>query len=177
MIKYRADLPKLMRELGLPMISAEIGVAEGLFSADLLKAGMEKHFLVDIWKSEPVKGDGSSPQSWHDKNYADAIERVKPFGEKAVILKGFSKGMSIHVPDNSLGLVYLDAGHSYADVYMDLAVWIHKLVKGGIMAGHDFLNKAYGVQRAVYDFANGKYKVNVIHEDKDEDAGFFFLNK
>ena len=176
-IKYRRQLPEFMKELGLPMVSAEIGVAEGYFSADLLAGGMDKHYLIDIWKTENVQGDGASDQEWHDKNYRAAMFRVKKFGDRAIVLKGFSEAMSIHVPDNSLGLVYLDGGHSYADVYMDLTVWIHKAVSGAIIAGHDYLNKSYGVMRAVQDFTNGKYKVHVIPEDKDEDAGFFFLNK
>lgn len=176
-LKYRRDIPLLMKELGLPMIGVEIGVAEGYNSADLLAGGLEKLYMVDIWKTEKVEGDGSSDQEWHDKNYRATMFRVKKFGDKAVILKGFSEAMSIHVPDNSLGLVYLDGGHSYADVYMDLTIWIHKAVHGAVIAGHDYLNRSYGVRRAVEDFTNGKYKVHVIEENKDEDSGFYFLNK
>lgn len=166
-----------MRELKLPMVAAEIGVAEGYNSADLLTNGIEKLYCVDIWKTEKVLGDGSFDQEWHDKNYRVAMHRLEPFGDRAVILKGFSEKMAIHVPDNSLGLLYLDAGHSYADVYVDLTVWIPKVVDGGIVAGHDYLNNAYGVYRAVEDFTNGKFKVRVIPEDKSEDAGFWFINK
>lgn len=177
MIKYRADLPKLMHELGLPMISAEIGVAEGYFSADLLTSGMDKHYLIDIWNHEDVTGDGSMDQEWHNKNYRATMHRIAKHIDKAVILKGFSEAMSVKVPDNSLGLVYIDAGHSYPDVFMDLTIWLPKLVKGGICAGHDYLNQSYGVKRAVEDFTDGKYEVHLIQEDKDEDAGFYFFNK
>jgi hypothetical protein len=177
MIKHRTQLPDLMRELKLPMMAAEIGVAEGYFSAELLHGGMEKLYMVDIWRTENVKGDGSMPQEWHDKNYNSAMLRVGNFLDKVVILKGFSEAKSIHVPDNSLGLVYLDAGHSYEDVFKDLTVWIPKLIEGGIMAGHDYLNKAYGVYEAVEYFTNGKFTVNIITENKDEDSGFWFLNK
>jgi hypothetical protein len=176
-LKYRRDIPLLMKEFNLPMIGAEIGVAEGYNSADLLSNGIEKLYMIDIWKTENVKGDGSMDQKWHDKNYNDAINKVSKFGNKAIILKGFSQAMSILVPDNSLGFVYLDAGHSYEDVYNDLSVWIHKLVNGGIMAGHDYLNKSYGVMNAINNFTYGRYKVHIIEEDKEEDAGFWFLNK
>lgn len=176
-INYRRDLPALMRELNLPMIGTEIGCAEGFNSADLLEAGLEKLYMIDIWKTEKVEGDGSMDQEWHDKNYRSAMFRVKKFGDRAVILKGFSEAMSVKVPDNSLGLVYIDAGHSYPDVFMDLTIWLPKLIKGGICAGHDYLNQSYGVKRAVEDFTNGKYEVHLIPEDKDEDAGFWFLKK
>jgi hypothetical protein len=167
-----------MKELGLPMTAVEIGVAEGYNSADLLAGGIEKLFMVDIWKTENVQGDGASDQEWHDKNYRAALFRVKQYGDRAVILKGFSEAMSIHVPDNSLGLVYLDGGHSYADVYLDLITWINKAVDGAIIAGHDYSTKAYGVARAVQEFAsNYGYQVHLIPEDKEEDAGFYFLKK
>jgi hypothetical protein len=176
-VKYRNQLPDFMRELDLPMIAAEIGVAEGNFSKDLLAGGIDKLYLVDIWKTESVKGDGSSPQEWHDKNYSNMLKHIEPYKEKSVVLKGFSEAMSIRIPDGSLGMVYLDAGHSYDDVFKDLTVWIHKLVPGGIMAGHDYLARQYGVWDAVHAFTNGKYKVMTIPENKDEDAGFYFINK
>lgn len=171
-LNYRRDIPQFMKELGLPLIGAEIGVAEGFNAADLLRNGMEKLYLVDIWQQADVKGDGSNNDEWHDKNYRAAMFRIDAWIDKAVVLKGFSKDMVKLVPDESLGLVYLDAGHSYPDVYMDLLMWYPKLIKGGLMAGHDFLNKSYGVYQAVVDFGKG---FEVIPEDKDEDAGFYFL--
>lgn len=167
-----------MRDLKLPMTAVEIGCAEGLFSNDLLTGGIEKLYMVDNWGTiSGQKGDGGFEQEWHNKNYQDAVKRVERFGDKAVILRGMSDAMSIHVPDNSLGLVYIDCDHSYEGVFKDLSVWIHKLVDGGIMAGHDYLARQYGVKKAVADFTHGKFTVYLIPEDKDEDAGFYFLNK
>ena len=77
------------------------------------------------------------------------------------------------VPDNSLGLLYLDAGHDYDSVMGDLVTWYPKVVKGGVIAGHDFLNPAYGVNRAVMEFAQSE--VFTISENKNEDAGFLFI--
>jgi len=177
-LKYRRQLPEFLKELGLPLIGAEIGTAEGLFSNDLLNGGLEKLYSVDAWATIPgQKGDGGFDQAWHDKNYQDAVKRLEPHGEKSVILRGLSGAMSIHVPDNSLGLVYVDCDHSYEGCFKDLCVWMPKLVEGGVMAMHDFLARQYGVKKAVEDFTHGKYTVHLIPEDKDEDAGAYFLNK
>ena len=173
MVKYRAELPKLLKELGLPLIGAELGVAEGFFSNDLLNGGLEKLYMVDAWATLNVKGDGASPQEWHDTNMNDAIKRVSKHGEKAIICLGLTTDMCHLVPDNSLGLLYLDAGHSYEAVMADLMAWFPKLVKGGVCAGHDFKNTAYGVERAVMEFAQSK--VYTIPENKQEDAGFLFI--
>jgi hypothetical protein len=177
MIRYRAELPKLVKELGLPLIGAELGVAEGYFANDLLTNGLEKLYMVDAWATLNVSGDGASPQSWHDKNMNDALKRVSKHGDKAVICRGLTTDMCHLVPDKSLGLLYLDAGHSYEAVMADLKAWFPKVVDGGIIAGHDYLSPQYGVFDAVRDFTAGRFQIYTIHENSKEDAGFMFINK
>lgn len=173
MIKYRTELPALLKKLELPMIAAELGVAEGYNSADLLANGIEKLYMVDAWATLPGTGDRTNDQAWHDKNFTDALKRVSKYGENAIILRGKTTEMAELVPDNSLGLLYLDAGHDYESVMNDLVTWYPKVIKGGIIAGHDFLNPAYGVNQAVREFATSR--VFTIHEQKMEDAGFLFI--
>jgi cephalosporin hydroxylase len=172
MIKHRSELHKII-DLSLP--AAEIGVAEGLFSKDILSWGVSFLYMVDNWGRIPgAFGDGDSPQEWHDKNYSEAVNRVTPWLQKVKVLRGMSVAMAEQVPDESLGLVYLDACHTYECVTADLEAWLPKLVKGGIMAGHDFLAKEYGVQEAVKDFTKGRHSVNLIPENRKADAGFWF---
>lgn len=176
-VKHRSELPALVKSLGLPMVAAELGVAEGYFSNDLLEGGIEKLYLVDAWATIGVRGDGGNPQGWHDKNMNDAIKRVSKHGDKAIICRGLTTDMCHLVPDNSLGLLYLDAGHSYEAVMADLRAWFPKVVDGGVIAGHDYLSPQYGVYDAVRDFTEGKFKVYTIPENQPEDAGFLFINK
>lgn len=177
MVKYRNQLPQLLKDLKLPLIGAELGCAEGYFSNDLLSGGLETLYMVDAWATLDVKGDGASPQEWHDKNFRDALARVRKHGERAVVLRGLTTDMAELVPDGSLGLLYLDAGHDYKSVLTDLQTWFPKLCNGGICAGHDYENNAYGVKQAVRDFTNGKFRVYTIPENKPDDAGFLFINK
>lgn len=168
-IKYRRDLNQII-DLKLP--AAEIGVAEGYFSADILRWGVPKLYMVDAWKTLNVSGDGGSPQEWHDKNCQDAVNRVKEFGKKAVILRGLSVEMAKKVKDNSLGYVNIDCDHSYEGVKKDIEAWFPKLVKGGVMSFHDYENPAYGVKRAVKEL--GK-EIHLLPEDKMEDAGAYII--
>jgi hypothetical protein len=48
--------------------------------------------------------------------------------------------------------VFIDGGHHYEAVKKDLAWW-SKLKPGGVLAGHDYIAKAFpGVLRAVGEF-------------------------
>lgn len=176
MILFRSDLYKLLPPNAHVV---EVGVAEGYFSADMLRWGIEMLWMVDNWSHIPnVKGDGNSPQSWHIMNYEAAIRRThRPeFGKTTInVVRGLSHEVSHVVPDNSLDLVYIDADHSYDGVMSDLKNWFPKLKVGGIVALHDYINPAYGVKRAVADFTHGKYTVHLLPELKDEDAGCYFI--
>lgn len=174
-IKYRADLYKII-DLSLP--AAELGVAEGQFSRDILNWGVSKLYSVDAWVTiNGQKGDGGFDQQWHDRNYEKAKLLLKPFGERSVILRGKSVDMSRQIEDNSLGFVNVDCDHSYEGVKADIYAWWPKLKVGGVMAFHDMENTMYGVKQAVYEFANGKYEVHLLPENKPEDAGAYIIKK
>ena len=177
-IQYRYELPKLMRELDLPMIAAILGCAEGYDSADLLAGGIEKLYVIDAWETHSEKfGDISSNQDWHDKNFEEALLRLGRFPKpRYEILRGLTTEMAEKVPDNSCGMIYLDAGHSYEDVTADLWAYIDKLVDGGICAGHDYMSEAYGVYKAVNDFVDGRWEIKVIPENgQKENMSFYFI--
>jgi len=176
-IRHRRDIWKLL--LDAPKgNAAEIGVAEGFFSADILAWPIQfpKVYMVDRWSYADVKGDSSSPQKWHDENYEAAVKRVARFGERAVILRGESTAMALRVPDRSLAFVNVDADHSYEGAITDARTWCPKLVDGGVMAFHDYLNPNYGVKAAVNDFCNEHgFQAVLLPEDHFADAGAYFI--
>lgn len=174
MIKTRAKLYELI-DLSLP--GAEIGVASGVFSLEILQWGIKKLYMVDVWEETPnIRGMASDPDCPHNQNYLDAKERVK--GYDAVLLKGLSVEMAKEVPDNSLGFIYIDACHYYDHVMADLQAWVPKLVHGGVCGLHDFGSPDYDVKRAATDFTNGKYVLHPLKEDgKIENMGAYFINK
>lgn len=177
-IKHRSQLGELLNHFNMMGDSAEVGVAEGRYSAEILSWGVPKLYLVDIWESKPFFGDASSPQEWHDKNLRVTKENVNDYLDKVVFLKGLSVDMANQIPDESLCFVYLDACHTYEAVLADLNAYLPKLKQGGIMAGHDFLCKDYGVEQAVHEFCSSRnYEVNTIPELSPENASFWFQKK
>ncbi len=177
-IKHRSQLGELMEHFGLKGPAAELGCAEGYFSADLLRmpqiGGL---YMVDNWATIPTQtGDGGFDKAWHDRNFSQAMERVQKVGKSVEVLRGLTTHGAYVVVSETLSLLYIDAGHSYECVMADLYAWYPKVISGGIVAGHDYLNPAYGVKQAVADFCvtHGIEEINVIPENKDDDAGFWF---
>lgn len=159
--------------LELPLVGAEIGVAGGSNSADFLNEGLEKIYCIDNWATIGTVGDMAYPQQWHDDNYALTVESLSQFdSSRYTILRGLSSEMCRHIPDNSLGLVYIDGDHSYEGCKEDIKNYYPKLVDGGIMAFHDFMNMGYGVAKAVIEFANENViPIHYIPETSIGDAG------
>lgn len=177
-IRYRRELPELMKHLGLPMIAVECGVAEGNFSCDLLNSGIEKLYSIDAWRKLDQTGDGFNDQSWHDKNYHTASYRLSAFKERSIIIRGLTYEVTDQIPDNTLGLVYLDGDHSYDGVKKDVNAFWGKLVVNGIMATHDWNDPSYGTKKYFEEFAvaNG-LEIFLLPEDKGEDSGAYILKQ
>lgn len=152
-IKYRTELGKLLETLGLKGHAVEIGVAEGRHSEILIsQPAITKLYMIDAWETLNQSGDGNYPQSWHDNNWKEAQERVEPFKEKAVFLKGLSSERIKEIPDDSLVLAYIDGDHSFNGCMNDLKGIYPKVKIGGIISMHDIKNLSYGVSGAVTEF-------------------------
>lgn len=60
--------------------------------------------------------------------------------------------------DNTFDLVFIDADHSYDETYKDIRLWHPKVVRGGILCGHDCEARPNDVDR------------EKLPQHKDEDA-------
>lgn len=176
-VKYRKHLGVLLDHFKLPRRVAELGCAEGLYSQQICEWGLEKFFMIDNWEMIPGQvGDGGFDNSWHYKNYNEAVQRVKPWEESVCIMRGLTKDMIPLLPDNYLGMVYIDAAHDYDSVYNDLSLIYDKVISGGIISGHDYLNMNYGVNRAVKEFcAEICVKIEIVHDEEPAMASFWFV--
>lgn len=179
-IKSRTKLIELMRHLGLPLVGAEIGVAEGIFSTELLSLGIEKLYLIDVWEKVPfIDGCASFEQDWHDSNYESVLERIKGHEDKVILMKGFSYKMAEQIQDESLGLAYIDGDHTRLGVKADIHAFWPKLVSGGIMAFHDYGNPTYGVFDAVENFKqeNGLHVFELPEDGDRVNLGCYLIKR
>jgi len=162
----RQDFGWLLNRLGLLGAGAEIGVQGGIFSRQVLDQWKGSLlYLIDAWQQIPGYEDPANvpPDEQSDRMMA-TIWRVKPHWERVRLIQELSVNASRLIPDDSLDWVYLDANHEYSSILEDLRIWTPKVKRGGIIAGHDYLDgilniagakTAFGVRQAVGDFFGG----------------------
>ena len=112
----------LFNEVFLTGVGAEVGVQNGFNSLRILRYWKGKIICVDTWIKEEEF----------------FLTQINLCGTKAILLKGTSTGIAKSIADNSLDWVYIDAGHSFAEVKADYEAWLPKVRTGGIISGHDY---------------------------------------
>ena len=133
---------------------AEIGVAEGLYSKQILQQNIpRKLHLIDSWP--PRKGHSTNDaRQAVEKNFAAKISEGV-----AKVHQGVSWEVLREFPDSYFDWVYIDAGHDYNSVKKDLNLCKKKVKMGGYICGHDYITWSnaldrFGVVEAVNEFIN-----------------------
>lgn len=102
--------------------------------------GQEDHIPI-------VEKHGGSIRKAFDENVARA-----GVAEMLDVREGFSVEMAAEFGDGELAGVFIDAAHDYDNVVADLAAWVPKVRKGGVISGHDY--NWHEVKRAVDEAAD-----------------------
>lgn len=150
--KYKMGLLGLINDLNIPIETmVEIGSYQGesteLFAQNI--PSLKKLYAIDPWKNGYAPGDVCSDEYPMDVVESNFDLRTKKY---SVILKQktTSKEFVNEIEDGSLDFVYVDGDHSYDSCKEDIELWLPKIKKGGIIAGHDYLAACFlGVVNAV----------------------------
>ena len=143
-IDHRNEFPALLDAIGATK-AAEVGVAEGVFSSILLKAKLDRFYMVDPWANP-----GGQRSRALALQVANTDARCRVIERASVAAAGM-------FTDGDLDFVYIDARHEYAAVAEDVRAWWPKASK--VLAGHDYIlcNRgcaiAVGVMLAVEEWA------------------------
>lgn len=122
---------------------AEIGLLKGKTFGILLDqcVGLELLIGVDQWRQlDPSSAPGAEHYRAHDMAVCEAAcrEIAARHPGRARILKGDSAVMAAAVADASLDFVFIDGGHTEAQVRADIAAWAPKVRPSGRVLGHDW---------------------------------------
>jgi len=139
LIKSREELVKYFANKRLNS-GAEIGVNYGLFSRYMLDNIPDlKLISIDPWFL-------NRPDAQKSKKFA--FKLLKNY-ENCRIIEKTSMEAVCCVPYESLDFVYIDGDHSFDAVICDLVEWTKRVRKGGIVSGHDYIQKYRGLRTAV----------------------------
>ena len=175
-----ASREQLLRHLPRGGVGAEIGVAEGNYSAAILEAASPRELhLIDPWShleegsdllggsellsgvtDARARGDtfAAPPVNFEgDRLFASVAARFQ--GDPRVRLhRQYSYRAAPGFADGAFDFVYVDGNHHYEFVLRDLEDYAAKLKPGGLLFGHDFFENEfarenrYGVMDAVGTF-------------------------
>lgn len=139
---HRNNLGDFLNSHGLLGEGVEVGVADASYSETILNQweGRRLH-LVDLWSVDPRNRDQSQvPDQLQQSRRIAAEQKMARFGDRVCMHASASVDAAQRFKDESLDFVYLDADHSEEAVLEDIQAWLPKVRRGGLIAGHDFLD-------------------------------------
>lgn len=149
-------------------VFAEVGVYKGKTIKRILTspAGdvLDRYFAIDHWEH---KESWTLTEDKWDWTY-NAVCKHLPWFKQLQIIKMESVKAANLFWNGFFDMVYIDANHEYQPVIDDIKAWLPRIKKGGILAGHDYLDlkrrkgkESCYVKSAVDDFFGEE---NIIEE-------------
>lgn len=135
-----------------PRVVIEVGAWTGAMTL-VLSGGTDRVYCVDHWHGTP--GDNTETYIARAGGPAVVFETFcRNMGDllmtRVIPIVGESRHIAKIWPAHAKAdLIYIDAGHGYADVSADIAAWRKHVRPGGTLAGHDYSPQFPGVMRAV----------------------------
>lgn len=153
-ISRRVGLIDLLKEKGFK-VGVEIGTDRGGYAKDIC----ERYPEFELYTCDPYKpyteGNETKTQEDMDKFKEEARELLSKYPNCTFLPGETSKQVAEVFDDNSIDFVFIDGNHEYEGVREDLELWYPKVKSGGIVSGHDYVEKPdlkYGVIQAVNEF-------------------------
>lgn len=166
-----ADRMDLIRALDLPAgpTVAEVGVAHGEFSEFLIAALRPARFvaydLFNLHEQEFVWSYRTA-ELFQGKTHADFYRDRFRHIDAAFEMYAGDTGDTLDMGGGGFDLIYVDAGHEYADVKRDSLAAARKMAADGVLVFNDYVmidhhyGAPYGVVQAVNELvADGEWKV------------------
>jgi hypothetical protein len=146
-LESREDFPILIRQMGYKKI-CEVGSHRGWFLS-ILSLSKPDHLVgVDVWDKYDKEAYSKHP-GYYNLIFPHCLnkiwrEKAQAMAEKSDLNIDIIVDLSVEAAkqfeDGYFDFVYIDANHTYESVIADLEAWYPKVRKGGMIAGHDYLN-------------------------------------
>jgi lipopolysaccharide biosynthesis glycosyltransferase len=163
---------------GVMVINKDLGLySEKLYNLhsetnEFNQINPDEHWAIDPWEKQENYQDIVNSKNFNNV-YKEAKENLCD-RKNCNMVRDYGENYVDNFEDSSLDFVYIDARHDYDSVLKDIKLWYHKVRKGGIIAGHDYLDGEYafeenkhstvfGVKKAVDEFF-GEEKIRYTME-------------
>ena len=153
------------------LVGVEIGVFDGEHATNLLETlNIETLYLIDPYEEYKddvsiVNRKGRIKYFPHEK----LPEELKENEKIKLIMKKSKEGL-LEISEK-VDFVYIDGNHSYEYVKEDIEKGYDILKEGGVLGGHDYVHRHYGVMQAVTEFMQENNIDMWIHVMRE---GWFF---
>lgn len=157
----RSFLIKTIRSVPRYGAVAEVGSWTGGSALTMLGASSRNHkmlyfYFIDPWRygegecAPELSQNAREIKQKFGKTIKEIFQkRVFAYKGKYKMIELDSEKASKRFLPETLDMVFLDGDHSYKGVKKDIECWYPKLKMGGILCGHDYGRKEYGVTEAV----------------------------
>ena len=142
---------KMLQYLPKNATVAEIGVANGEFSSEILRITQPAMLhLIDAWHTS--RYNSNLKRSVKEKLSSEITRGLVELHE------GLSTDVGASFEDNYFDWVYIDTDHTYKLTREELRIYSRKLKPSGFLTGHDYISGnwnglvRYGVIEAVHEF-------------------------
>jgi hypothetical protein len=126
---------------------AEIGVADGDFSREILAAAAPRCLhLIDPWEHQDrddyARDVNNVPEQQQESRFNSVLARFQGEIEHGAVrvYRDYSEDAAVFFADSQLDWVYIDGMHTADAVYRDLGIYRHKVKPDGFIVGHDYTN-------------------------------------
>ncbi len=143
------DLKWLHKTAKTSSTFVEVGSWAGRSSDAILSGSKGKVWCVDTWKGAKDVQDLTNSMAKQRDMLEVFKSNVGQYENLNIVVKP-SVEAAKDFEDNSIDVIFIDAGHTYEEVLNDIDAWLPKVKADGILCGHDYLPKTWmGVVKAV----------------------------
>lgn len=132
-------------------VLVEVGVWQGRSLVHLCKCAEESGKslrVIGYDQFDPSYYLGAPEKGIDSDQWISAVRRKVP---AAQVVRSDSAQAAANHQDGTVFFVFLDAGHTEADLSADIAAWLPKIAPRGILAGHDLDHPKHPAVRAALE--------------------------
>lgn len=119
-------------------VIVEVGTFYGqsiIYLAEVCRM-MGKHLM--IYGVDPFEGSPELSDHGKDSLRSTYYANIEPFTDLITHIELPSVHAASQFHDASVDVVFIDGAHDYESVKADIAAWLPKVKKGGMISGHDY---------------------------------------